>query len=121
MINDIFVLSGKVSSRRAGESSETPRAFTWKDSAEDAALERFIEWLEEENVIVDDAVILDRLEPEGTFDESSVSEMIDGSNGNIPVASLREYVINKRLCNLFASTDTETYIDLDVNQVEIEE
>lgn len=122
MADKIFVISGKVSNHWSGESSEYPRAFKCLDSAEDAALDRFIEWLDSEDVVSDDdVVVLAELEQEGTFDETTVQEMATDGDGNIPLDSLRDYVSKNHLHNLFASTGTETYIDLDVNEVEIED
>ena len=121
MADKFFVLSGKVSSHYCGESSEYPRGFKCLESAEDAVLDRFIEWLESEDVVSDGVVVLAELEQEGTFDETTVQEMATDSDGNVPLDSLRDYVSKNHLHNLFASIGTETYIDLDVNEVEIED
>ena len=116
----VFILSGKSSTRVCGEISEPPRAFKWKDSAEEAAIDRFIDWLDNEGIIDGEMVQVAKLEPEGTFDEMSTNEMKLDSDGNISVKSLREYLNKERKCNLFASIGTETYIDLDVSQADIE-
>ena len=121
MAQKIFILSGKVSSRVCGESSVTPRAFAMKASAEEAAIDAFIDWLIDEDAIDEDMVQVARLEPEGTFDELSVKEMPLDSDGNISERELRNYLIKERKTNFFASMGTETYIDLDVTEAEIEE
>ena len=120
MAKKIYIMSGKVSSHVAGESSVTPRAFTRKESAESAAIDEFIDWLEHEEATDDIMVQVARLEPEGTFDERSVNEMPLDSDGNISEQDLRKYLIKERKHNLFASIGTETYIDLDVTEAEIE-
>ena len=121
MAQKIYVVSGKVSSRVVGESSETPRAFRAKFCAEEAAIDRFIDWLESEEATDGEMVQVARLEPEGTFDELSVQEMSLDADGNISKHELRNYLIASKTSNFFASMGTQTYIDLDVSEVEIEE
>lgn len=117
----INIISGKISARISGESSITPRAIKAKDSAEKEAIEKFLEWLDSKGATYGDIVKVDCLEPEGIFDELSVKSMPTDQDGNISVEKLREYLTNNHHRNLFASIGTETYIDIDVNEAEIEE